>query len=198
MFESASLFDINAWVARKTDGKIDKILDQLDADSAAVLLNAVYFKAKWASFFAPSATANGRFRLTASQETVVPTMRRSGSYALAAREGYRAIRLPYEVEALGMVIVLPNEIDGAAAIGAKLDEKELSELFAALRAPQRQVDLALPRFKIEFKAELVSLFKQAGMSAAVRRRPRRLQRHDRLAGTGGSRSARSCIAPSST
>src|SRR5262249_49096322 len=113
--------------------------------------------------FPPSATANGRFQLTASQETVVPTMRRSGPYALAARDGYRAVRLPYEVEALGMVLVLPNEVEGAAAVGAKLDEEELSELFAALRTPARQVDLALPRFKIEFKSELVSLFKQAGM-----------------------------------
>ncbi len=48
VFEGASLDDINAWVARQTRGKIERILDQLDPDAVAVLLNAVYFKARWA------------------------------------------------------------------------------------------------------------------------------------------------------
>ncbi len=180
VFENASLFDINAWVTRKTHGKIDKILDQLDPNSAAVLLNAVYFKAKWASSFPPSATANGRFRLTASQETVVPTMRRSGAYTLAAREGYRALRLPYEVDALGMVIVLPNEIEGAAAIGGKLDEKELSELFCGTShaaTPGRPGAAAL-QARVQGRTCFAL---QAGRDdAAVRCRPGRFQRHDRI------------------
>ena len=38
-------------------------------------------------------------------------MRRTGSYALVTRPGYRALRLPYEVGPLGMIIVLPDEVD---------------------------------------------------------------------------------------
>lgn len=33
-----------------------------------------------------------------------------GNFAVITGKGYRAIRLPYDVEALGMVIVLPNEV----------------------------------------------------------------------------------------
>jgi serpin B len=167
VFEGASLADINAWVARQTRGKIERILEQLDPTAVAVLLNAVYFKAKWASAFSRSQTRDEPFHLAAGQQVAVPTMRRRGSYKMAVRGGYRALRIPYEVEALGMVIVLPDAVDGVAAVGARLGEAQLSELFAAIRAePQREVDLALPRFRLESKIELAPLFQRAGMTLA--------------------------------
>jgi len=167
VFEGASLSDINDWVKRQTRGKIERILDQIDPNAAAVLLNAVYFKARWALAFSRSQTRDEPFQIAAGQQAAVPMMRRRGGYALAAGEGYRAIRLPYEVEALGMVIVLPDTADGVAAVGARLGETQLSELFAAIRAePPRQVDLALPRFKLESKLELGPLFVRAGMTLA--------------------------------
>jgi serpin B len=168
VFQGAKLGDINGWVRRKTEGKIDKILEQLDPQSVAVLLNAVYFKARWASTFDVKSTKNDAFNLSRSHKVQVPTMHRAGSYALAARRGYRAIRLPYEVRALGMVIVLPDEIDGLGEVSRRIDANEMSELFAALRGGQaeRPVDLAMPRFKSEFKTMLKEPFRRAGMMLA--------------------------------
>ena len=168
LFQNASLDDINGWVARKTEGKIDRILDRLDPASAAVVLNAVYFKAKWGAVFSKAATTNEAFNLARGQKVSVPMMRRSGSYALAARSGYRALRLPYEVGPLGMIIVLPNEIDALDAVNRRLDAGEWAQLASALRAPAaaRPVDLALPRFKAAFEADLAPLFRQAGMIRA--------------------------------
>ena len=37
-------------------------------------------------------------------------------FATVARAGYRAIRLPYDVDALAMIVVLPNETDGLADV----------------------------------------------------------------------------------
>ena len=168
VFQNATLDDVNTWVARKTEGKIDRILDRLDENSAAVLLNAVYFKAKWASVFSKNATADADFNLTPAQKVSVPMMRQVGSYALIARQGYRAIRLPYEVSALGMIVVLPDAIDTLGNVNVRLGAEELLQLFAALRSPdaRKSVELAMPRFKASFKAELVKLFQQAGMIRA--------------------------------
>jgi leukocyte elastase inhibitor len=168
VFRNATLDDVNGWVSRKTEGKIDKILERLEPDSAAVLLNAVYFKAKWAAVFSKDATKDEAFNLTPVQKVAVPTMRQVGTFNSVARTGYRAVRLPYEVRALGMVIVLPDAVDGIDDVGRRMGPEELSQMFAALRSSDagKRVDLAMPRFKTSFKADLVKLFQQAGMQRA--------------------------------
>jgi serpin B len=168
VFHNAGLDDINGWVKRKTEGKIEQILDRLDSSSPAVILNAVYFKAKWAATFSKSATTDDDFNLSRQKKITVPMMRRTGTNALVARPLYRAIRLPYEVGSLGMVIVLPNEPDGLDAVVRRFDADEWVQLAAALRAPDaiKPVDLALPRFKTSFDSNLASLFKSAGMTRA--------------------------------
>jgi serpin B len=168
VFENASLDDVNGWVARKTEGKIARMLDSLDPNSAAVLLNAVYFKARWASVFDKTLTKDEAFNLTRTQTADVPLMNQMASFSLVSRGGYRAIRLNYQISELGLVIVLPDDIEGAAAVARRLGANELAELFAALRDGQakKPVALALPRFKAEYKAELVAPFRQAGMQKA--------------------------------
>jgi serpin B len=168
VFQNAGLDEVNGWVKRKTEGKIEQILGRLDPSSPAVILNAVYFKAQWAVPFAKAETMKETFNLSRQRQISVPMMRRKLTYALVARPGYRAIRLPYEVAPLGMVIVLPNEIDGLDAVSRRLDDNEWAPLAAALRSPEAgtPVDLALPRFKASFEANLAPLFREAGMTRA--------------------------------
>jgi serpin B len=165
VFKNARLNDVNAWVKRKTEGKIDKILDQLDPNAAAVLLNAVYFKAAWLSSFNKRDTLDEAFNLTPSDKVQVPMMHRTGSYAVLSQTGFRAIVLPYVVRSLSMVIVVPDKIDGARETAARLDAGGISQLLSTVRvAPPKRVLLALPRFKASYKVDLVPPFRQAGLS----------------------------------
>jgi serpin B len=116
VFGEAGLADVNDWVSRRTNGKIGKILDKLDSNSSAVLLNAIYFKARWASAFDRKLTRDDTFNLSSTQQITAPMMRRADEFALAAGEGYRAIRLPYEDQNLAMVVVARDEMDGSSAV----------------------------------------------------------------------------------
>jgi len=165
VFKDAQLADVNAWVNRKTEGKIDKILDRLDPSAPAVLLNAVYFKAAWLSTFKKPNTKDEDFNLSPSAKVQVPTMHQTGSYAVMMYPGFRAIRLPYVVRSLGMVVVVPERVDGVRELGQRLDAEGVSKLLADVqRAPFKRVELALPRFKATYKAELVGPFQQAGLT----------------------------------
>jgi serpin B len=168
IFRNAGLDDINGWVARKTEGKIPHMLDAVDPAAAATLLNAVYFKARWASVFDPSFTKDEPFDLTKSQKADVPFMNQTGRFTLVSRGGYKAIRLNYQVPELGLVVVLPDDIEGAGAVARRLGANELDELFKALRDPQarKPVMLALPRFKASFRADLKAPLQQAGIKKA--------------------------------
>jgi serpin B len=170
VFTGARLEDVNGWVSKKTEGKIPKILATLDPNAVAVLLNAVYFKAHWAQTFGKSATRDQPFSLSAAQTIQVPTMRQNGHFAVTARPGYRAIALPYDVDELAMVVVVPDEVEGLAEVARRLDGEELAALYAALATEQpRAVRLDLPRFKTSFAASLRPAFEALGMHLAFDR-----------------------------
>jgi serpin B len=167
LFAGVELVDINRWVSDKTAGKIPRILERLGSDAAAVLLDAIYFKAHWASTFSERATKSDTFSLTAAQRVEVPMMRRTGDFSVAARQGYRAIRLPYDLDALSMIIVLPDEVEGVATVAKRLNAEELAALATELDGmPKKLVALELPRFKASFMADLKAVFEELGMRQA--------------------------------
>jgi serpin B len=168
VFTGASLDVVNGWVARKTENQIPRMLDKPDPDAAAVLLDAVYFKARWARVFDKKLTKDEAFHLTRSQQADVPLMNQTGRFSLVSRGGYRALRLDYQVPELGLVIVLPDDVEGADTVAKRLGANELTELFAALRdgRAMKPLAVALPRFKAAYKADLVAPFRQAGMQRA--------------------------------
>jgi serpin B len=163
IFQGADLATVNGWVKEKTNGKIGSILDQLDAMTMLVLLDAIYFKARWQATFDADATRDAAFHL-ADGEAQVPTIHLRADFALATRPGYQAIRLPYEGGRVSMVIVVPDP--GNTATAQRLDDGEMKSLLAALRTPPRHVELALPRYHATFKSSLVGISKSMGMRRA--------------------------------
>jgi leukocyte elastase inhibitor len=161
VFEQANVDTVNGWVKQRTEGKIEKILEKM---SDVVLVNAVYFKSRWAVAFDPKLTKPEFFSLTRSRQEMVPTMLQRANHAVVSREGYRAIRLPYSVRSLAMVIALPNNVDGLGDLARRLDADELTQMLGELRKqPPRLVSLMLPRFKAEYGANLKDVFQKLGM-----------------------------------
>jgi len=103
--------------------------------------------------------------LTPSAKVKVATMHRIGHFQVVSRPGYRAIRLPYSVDALSMVIVVPDDVGGATKLAQDLDAPKLAALFRDM-TEVKTIELALPRFKTSFKANLGRPFAQAGMLRA--------------------------------
>jgi serpin B len=163
LLRGADLETVNAWVQKKTNGKIDSILDRLDPATLLVLIDAVYFKARWDRAFDVKVTDHQIFHLPAGTAEV-PMMHAHDNFALAERPGYRAIRLPYAGKRLAMIVVLPDA--GMADVVRLLDDGEMRLLRAALHASNHSVDLSLPRFRAGFKASLVGPFAAMGMHRA--------------------------------
>ena len=61
-FSSPQTLDhINGWCNKKTNGMIPTILDEVKPEMVSYLLNAIYFKADWASKFDPKNTKDETF-----------------------------------------------------------------------------------------------------------------------------------------
>jgi serpin B len=156
---------INAWARDATAGRIPIVLaEPLDARTAAVLTNAVYFKGRWASEFDPTVTTPRPFHRADGSVAPRPLMTRSGDVAYAAGEGFRVVRLPYRGERLAMYVALPDSGLAPAAARAQVTLERFRSAAAAV-AP-RPVVLALPRFRAECTAELAPAVAALGAASA--------------------------------
>jgi serpin B len=172
---------VNQWVAQKTEGKIEGVLNGLPQDDVAVLVNAIYFKAPWAKTFDPTLTYDGRFFLSEKSRSSViedeaidvKMMHAVRDFVIVQGAGYRAARLPYKPPSLGMIIVLPDTtdgldyIEGLDAVLNVFDAAELARLRAEFqREPLKKLTLELPRFRVRSEASLKPALQRAGMARA--------------------------------
>ena len=152
IFRGTDLAKVNGWVKEKTGGKIDSIANRFDQKTALVLLDAIYFKARWRQAFDAHTTKNEPFHRPGG-EIQVPMMHVLSDFAVVERSGYRAIRLPFASADVAMIVMLPNA-DIADVVGL-LDDDEMQSLLGAFRTAPQPVSLSLPRFHAHFEASLV-------------------------------------------
>ena len=159
-----STTDINRWVRDKTNGKIDKIVEELDPQTILFLINAIYFKGNWTKNFDSKKTSERKFFLSDNRIKTVEMMSQSGKYEAYISPDFQAIRLPYDNGRLGMYIFLPdtkytltNWISQLTASNWKLWRSQFVE---------QEADIALPKFKIEYEKSLNSYLSALGMKLA--------------------------------
>lgn len=164
VFNKSDLATINAWVRQRTHGRIERILERLDPLSVCVVLNAIYFKGAWEKQFDEKLTRDDDFRLTADRVAKVPTMHQVAAFNVVQTQTYEAIQLPYYKSDLSMVVVAPTHIDGLSDLETHFDAQLAGSILSGLS--NQRIALSLPRFRIEFGADLISGFRSLGMRLA--------------------------------
>ena len=157
---------INDWVKQHTRGKIPTIVtpDTL-RDAKAVLTNAVYFHGKWQHQFSKDKTQNAPFHLVNGQLKTVPMMHQASiSRAYRKGDGFEAAVLGYEGSQIQFYAILPNPGKRPEDV---LTPAALKQLFSPGMAGE--LDLSLPRFTLDFSANLNAPLTRLGMGVAFDR-----------------------------
>ncbi|CAN6191513.1 unnamed protein product [Urochloa humidicola] len=173
--------EINSWVSKATRELIKDVLtpDDVGPLTRLVLVNAVYFKGKWAMpFDAGHTDPAGKFHLLAGGGAVdAPMMRGSGSHLIAEHGGFKVLKLGYQSPPLfssssalySMCVFLPEERDGLWSL---VDEIASRPSFLRDHLPVSAVevgDFRLPRFKMTFSRELAGVLHALGLKAMLDR-----------------------------
>ncbi|MBZ2197376.1 serpin family protein [Occultella gossypii] len=161
---------IDAWVNEHTQGLIDEIAADLglpDPQAVLVLLNTVYFLGTWTTAFDAADTREAPFTLAGGQQLDVPTMHRGLAEVQASiGDGFQMIRLPYGAEErYGMEILLPDEGVALDELLDGLDAGTWGDAVGALQ-PATFSEVALPRFELQWEAELNEVLQSLGMASA--------------------------------
>ncbi|XP_005861605.1 PREDICTED: serpin B11 [Myotis brandtii] len=159
---------INAWVASKTNGKITNLFGKgtIDSSSVMVLVNAIYFKGQWQNKFQERETIKTPFQLSEGKSVIVEMMYQVGRFKLAVikEPQMQVLELPYVQDKLSMIILLPMGTVTLEQIEKRLNAKMFHKWTSSSNMIERNVEVHLPRFKLEIKYELNSLLKSLGMT----------------------------------
>jgi serine protease inhibitor len=158
---------INDWVAKQTENKIQNLLapGTVTADTRLVITNAIYFKGTWQTQFQKSQTQNEDFYLTASQTATASLMHISGGYSYFNGGSFQALSIPYKSGDLAMIVLLPNDIAGLAALEQQLTADNLAAWISKLQFAHK-VNLTLPKFTLTQEFVLNDTLAAIGMRAA--------------------------------
>ncbi|XP_035722562.1 leukocyte elastase inhibitor-like isoform X1 [Vespa mandarinia] len=155
--------EINTWVKKATRDKISTILsnDDIDEDTKAILINAVYFKARWLHKFDDKLIKNIFFHTSKTEKKLVPMMYKRSKYIYGEISNLNArfIEIPYINQDIAMIILLPNEINGLEFLEKNFKWEDFSE------ASRNEIDieLSLPRFKYEITIDLENILRKMGL-----------------------------------
>mgnify|MGYP006283657789 CR=1 FL=1 len=157
---------INQWVEQKTNDKIQDMIAEgvLDRMTRLVLVNAIYFNGKWEHPFNEKRTRQDVFHTSGEMSPKIPFMNQSLTLPYYETDRYQAIALPYAGKKVSMVILLPRKAAMMKELEEQLDAGFYQALLDSLK-PQ-EVDLFIPRFRIEQKYNLNDPLQAMGMNRA--------------------------------
>ena len=157
---------INGWVAENTKGRIERIVERIEADDVMFLINAVYFKGDWREQFDRTLTRPGPFRRDDGSVVQPPMMTAMEMpVRLGFSDGVRLGELPYGGDAFTMVIALPPDGATVQQLVADLDGETWNRWMSSL-GPLNGAPVSMPRYEVEWKGVLNGTLQALGMEDA--------------------------------
>ena len=162
-FDDSTKTAINDWVSKQTDKMIPEILDELSEDAVMYLVSALAFDAKWERPFKSYEVWEGTFTARGGQEQTGDFLHGAVGQYLSDEHAEGFLKA-YAGGKYAFAVLLPDE---ATSIENYVNQLTGERLHAILASPfDESVEIALPKFKAEFSAELSENLKALGMTDA--------------------------------
>jgi len=146
-----TLTAINNWVCFKTHGMIKKVLERLNSDSLAVIINTVYFHSQWKHKFDVKNTRICKF----NGITDVNLMHTKSTFLYANHPNFQKLEMPYINDDIFMGVILPN--DNIETLGFDIDT------FFQYKVYPTQVNVYFPKFTQESSFDIKSIMENTGV-----------------------------------
>ncbi|XP_077289764.1 antitrypsin-like [Arctopsyche grandis] len=156
---------INEWVESKTNHKIKDFIPPktIDKTTELVLVNAIYFQGSWQKPFNKKLTHKKKFNKNEKDTVDVDLMCQKGYFSHAELPEWNSdiLSLPYTNSDTSLIIILPKTVNGLKALEEKILNCEIHQILNMMES--KQVDVSIPKFKIESTFNLKTLLPELGM-----------------------------------
>jgi len=164
---------INKWVEDQTNSKIkDLIPEDLDPSTVLVLVNAIHFKGDWDLEF--NDAVEDDFKVSEEKSVKAKMMtnpKTKYGYLKLDEHKAQAVEIPYKGNRISMIVILPDPESSLEELEKAVEEKGLSKIldtkentYLLKSFVTEELDLSLPKFKMETSLDLVKTLKDMGMT----------------------------------
>ena len=156
---------INAWVNENTNEKIPQIVEPpIDATTIMFLINAIYFNGSWTYEFNPDLTMTAPFYISSSEQIDCQLMNYKCEHLYYEDNTCQVVDLPYGAGNYRMLVILPEWNIDIDSFISEIDQTVWNTWLDDLQ--KTEMNLYLPKFKVEYKKKLNDVLSQLGMSVA--------------------------------
>jgi len=157
----ATVDAVNQWISDKTNKMIPQMLQTIDSSAVALLINALYLNATWATQFNTDNTSDQMFTMASGSTATVPFMTMYASTQnVIDTDSAQGVVLPYQDGRLAFMAVMPKSGE------LSLSGDTLSQLLSAATQTDNVV-LSMPKFHTEFgTTDLVPALTKLGLGVA--------------------------------
>ncbi|MEG0944839.1 MAG: serpin family protein [Oscillospiraceae bacterium] len=163
-FDDSTKKAINDWVKEKTDGQIEKLMEQAPPrDGVMYLINALSFDAEWEHIYEDTDIRPGKFTAQ-SGEKQASEMMNSQEFCYLKLPNGTGFTKPYADGKYSFVALLPDEGVSMSDFTASLSGEAV--LYTIKNASQEMVSAAIPKFSFAYSRQLNDVLGQMGMTDA--------------------------------
>ncbi len=155
---------VNKWCSDATHKKIPKIVDNISKADKMVLINAIYFKGTWEQPFDKKCTKLDNFYNFNKQIKKVSFMNNAEKFDYFEDDNIQSILLNYSKDNLKALIILPKKKKDINKYIQNFTSEKYHTIINNL--VNKKVVLSLPKFEINFSAELGPILQSMGMNEA--------------------------------
>jgi len=151
---------INKYVEEKTNGKIDKLVENLDPSTVMYLISYIFYKGKWATPFDPELTKEDTFTVDGTTKVPVQMMnmeRRFDTYYDQAINT-SVLHLPFN-NSYSMLLLLPDEMETLESV---ICPSHVTKWLKWMKS--RTYDIYVPKFSIKTSYSLKDVLIEMGMT----------------------------------
>jgi serine protease inhibitor len=153
---------INQWVKQATKGKIDEIIDGIKQEDLAFLINALHFKADWATAFDPQMTFKSDFSTQDGKKVQLDFMAADRDFHAIRTDKLMMVDIPFRDSTYSLSLIMDTDEAGTSVDWiSSTSYKQLTELWDQMSYGRAFVNL--PRFKLEHKEQMIKTLKALGM-----------------------------------
>ncbi len=149
-FDDGTVSEINRWCDENTYGMIPRLVNQLDPDQQAMLLNAVAFEGKWKKAYEEDLVSEGETFVTEDGTEQDAVMLYSREEVYLSGEHTTGFLKPYQ-DGYSFAVFLPEEGMSVEDWLKETSEEEFTRMLQ--ESEYAQVSAVIPEFKSEYTAQ---------------------------------------------